>query len=34
MELEAVGLEREGSRHRPSSDFVEPKFVCFCDLAP
>lgn len=31
MQLEAVGLEREGLRHHPSPDFVEPKFVCFCD---
>lgn len=34
MQLEAVGLEREGSRHHPSPDFVELKFVCFCGLAP
>lgn len=34
MQMEAVGLEREGAQQHPSPNFVELKFVCFCDLAP
>lgn len=34
MQMEAVGLEQEGAQQHPSPNFVELKFVCFCDLAP